>query len=62
MDAEYIPSFVAYFYINISRFAGCVVFLGKEVGHYLKPINKLLILSFSLSQITLDDRKILVSE
>ena len=44
--AEYIPSFVAYFYINISRFSGCVVFLGKEVGHYLKPINNLLILSF----------------
>ena len=41
-------------------FLGRQYFLGKDVGHYLKPINNLLILS-SLSQITLVDRKILVS-
>ena len=32
------------FFINISRFSGWAVFLSKDVGHYLKPINNLLIL------------------
>ena len=51
------------FFINISRFSGWAVSLSKDVGHYLKLINNLLfILFFSFSQITLVDRKILVSK
>ena len=48
-------------FINISRFSSCAVFCSKDVGHYPKPINNLWILSF-LSQITLVERQILVSE
>ena len=55
------PNFLCHFFINIPRFACWAVFLSKQVGHYLKPINNLWILSF-LSQITLVERKISVSE
>ena len=34
------------FFINISCFVGRAVFLSKHVGHYLRPINNLWILSF----------------
>ena len=40
------PFFRCLFLHKHISFSGCVVFLGKEVGHYLKPINNLLILSF----------------
>ena len=43
--AEYMPTFVAIFHKYISFF-GWAVFLSKDVGHYLKPIKKFLILSF----------------
>ena len=43
--AEYIPSFFAIFHKYVS-FSGRAVFLRKDIGHYLKPINDLLILSF----------------
>ena len=58
--AEYIPIFVANYHKYISFFRlGSI--LSKDVSHYLKPINNLLILSF-LPQINSVDRKILVSE
>ena len=45
-------------------FSGWSVFLSKDVGHYFKPIDNVLIVSslFSLSQITSVDRRILVSK
>ena len=46
--------FLAIFHKYIS-FSGWAVFLSKDVGHYLKPMNNLLILSFL-------SLKILVSE
>ena len=55
------PYFRCHFLLNISRFSSCAVFCSKDVGHSPKPINNLWILSF-LSQITLVDRQILVSE
>ena len=33
-------------FVIISRFSGWAVFLSKDVGRYLKPMNNLLILSF----------------
>ena len=58
--AEYIPIFVANYHKYISFFRlGSI--LSKDVSHYLKPINNLLILYF-LPQINSVDRKILVSE
>ena len=54
--AEYIPSFVGIF-INIFRFTGWAVFLSKDVGHYLKLINNLWILSFlSLKSLWLTEK------
>ena len=54
--AEYIPSFVGIF-INIFRFTGWAVFLSKDVGHYLKLINNLWILSFlSLKSLCLTEK------
>ena len=45
------------FFINISHFTGWAVFLSKDVGHYLKPINNLLILSFlSLKSLWLTEK------
>ena len=52
------PYFCCHF---LSRFSSSAVFCRKDVGHYPKPINNLWILSF-LSQITLVERQILVSE
>ena len=47
------------FFINISRFSGWAVILSKDVGHYLKPINNLLILSFhSLKSLLLTEKKL----
>ena len=43
--AEYIPTFVVIFH-KYTSFSGWAVFLSKHVGHYLKPINNLWILSF----------------
>ena len=43
--AEYMPIFVATFHKYISFFSWAV-FLSKDVGYYLKPINNLLILFF----------------
>ena len=40
------PKFRGHFFINIPRFARWAVFLSKHIGHYLKPINNLWILSF----------------
>ena len=34
------------FFIKISHSSSWAVFLSKDVGHYLKPINNLLIFSF----------------
>ena len=46
-------------FINISRFSGWAVILSKDVGHYLKPINNLLILSFhSLKSLWLTEKKL----
>ena len=47
------------FFINTSRFSGWAVILSKDVGHYLKPINNLLILSFhSLKSLWLTEKKL----
>ena len=54
--AEYIPIFVANFHKYISFFPlGSI--LSKDVGHYFKPINNSLILSFlSLKSILLTEK------
>ena len=58
---KYVATLVA---LNDPKFfvsAGWALFLSKDVGHDLKPINNLLIISFpSLSQIALNASKILV--
>ena len=41
MNRRVHPNFRCHFFINIPRFAGWAVFLSKQVGHYLKPINNL---------------------
>ena len=43
--AEYIPTFTTIFHKYIS-FSGWAIFLSKDVGHNLKPINNLSFLSF----------------
>ena len=54
--AEYIPTFVVIFH-KYTSFSGWAVFLSKHVGHYLKPINNLWILSFlSLKSLWLTEK------
>ena len=61
--AEYIPTFTTIFHKYIRRFSGWAIFLSKDVGHNLKPINNLSFLSFlSLKSLWLSEKCLLRNE
>ena len=53
---EYTPTFIAIFHKYLV-FSGWAVFLSEDFGHYLKPLNNLLFLSFlSLKSLWLTEK------